>query len=126
MKKIHLKCLMLFAFMTLNSFVFGQEAEVIVDQPDAIDKLLDYKKDIKTLDVYKIQIYWSNDSFKADKAQSEFINKYAIRPIIMKYQTPNYKVWVGNFRDRLEADRALIRIRKNFPRAFIFQPKEDK
>ena len=43
----------------------------------------------------------------------------------MVFNTPNYKIWVGNFRDRLEADRALLRIKKSYMNAFIFKPKKD-
>ena len=42
----------------------------------------------------------------------------------MKYETPNYKIWVGDFRTKIEADRALIAIKKKYPNAFIFTPKK--
>ena len=41
----------------------------------------------------------------------------------MKYETPNYKIWVGNFRTQLEADRELRLLRKHFPNAFSLKPK---
>ena len=44
----------------------------------------------------------------------------------MRYETPNYKIWVGNFKTRLEADRALQRIKRAFNSAFIFKPKKGK
>ena len=40
----------------------------------------------------------------------------------MKYETPNYKIWVGKFRTRLEADRELLVVKKLFPNAFPFKP----
>jgi hypothetical protein len=30
---------------------------------------------------------------------------------------------VGNFMTRLEADRALLKIQKQFPNAFVFRPE---
>ena len=39
------------------------------------------------------------------------------------YETPNYKIWVGNFYNQLEADKKLIEIRKKFRSAFIFRPE---
>ena len=39
------------------------------------------------------------------------------------YETPNYKVWVGNYYTQLEADKRLIEIRKKFRSAFIFRPE---
>jgi len=40
----------------------------------------------------------------------------------LEYETPNYKIWVGNFRSRLEADRALVKVKRKFTSAFIFKP----
>jgi len=44
----------------------------------------------------------------------------------MKYETPNYKVWVGRFRTRMEADRKLVKVKKLFPNAFLFTPSLTK
>ena len=33
---------------------------------------------------------------------------YAEWPSLMEYETPNYKIYVGNFLTRLEADQRLI------------------
>jgi len=35
------------------------------------------------------------------------------------YESPEYKVRVGQYRTKLEAERALILIRKEFPNAII-------
>lgn len=116
----------LFLILTaFSSIILAQEAKVTVNQPDAINTLLEFKKDIKTVDTFKIQIYSGNSSFVAEKIKSEFRQSYSEWPTEMVFQTPNYKIWVGNFRDRLEADRALLRVKKNYMNAFIFQPKKD-
>ena len=47
-------------------------------------------------------------------------------PSILEFETPNYKIWVGNFRNKLEADRTLLKVQKEFPNAFVFKPKKDK
>ena len=103
----------------------AQEGTVIIEQDAQIDKLLEYKKDIKTVETYKIQVFSGNRS-SAEKVRLEFRNSYGQWPVNMEYSTPNYKIWVGNFRSRLEADRALLRIKKNYGNAFIFKPKKDK
>jgi hypothetical protein len=40
----------------------------------------------------------------------------------LKWETPNHKVWVGTYRSRLEADRALLTIKENYKDAFILKP----
>ena len=115
--------LLLFVF-TLS--VTAQQGEVKVEQDSNIDKLLEYKKDLKTSKVYKIQVYQSADPDKAEREKSNFLNLYGEWPTEIVWNTPNYKVWVGNFATRLEADRALSKIKKNYMNAIIFQPKIDK
>lgn len=100
----------------------AQEGKVNIDQDKDISTLLEYKKDLSTVDLYKIQVYQGNRS-GAEEAKSKFESNYDEWPISMEYETPNYKIWVGNFRSRLEADKALIKIKKNYTNAFIFKPK---
>ena len=44
----------------------------------------------------------------------------------MKFETPNYKIWIGKFKTRMEAERALVKIKRKFETAFIFKPKKKK
>jgi len=125
MNILNKKTTLFFILTAFSSIILAQEAKVTVNQPDAINTLLEFKKDIKTVDTFKIQIYSGNSSFVAEKIKSEFKQTYSEWPTEMVFQTPNYKIWVGNFRDRLEADRALLRVKKNYMNAFIFQPKKD-
>ena len=89
--------------------------------------LLDVKKEMNKSDtdsdIYKIQIYSGNRS-SAESAQREFNNAFSDWKPTIQYETPNFKIWAGNFRTRLEADRALKKIKNKFPSAFIFKPKK--
>ena len=104
----------------------AQQGEVNVSQDSDIDKLLEYKKDIKTTKVYRIQVYQSVDPDRAQREKANFSNAYGEWPAEVVWNTPNYKVWVGNFATRLEADRALVKIKRKYMNAIIFQPKLDK
>ncbi|WP_282031294.1 SPOR domain-containing protein [Winogradskyella eximia] len=109
----------------LSLTLHAQEGVVNISQDDAIDKLLEYKKDIKTSKVFKIQVYNSTDPDKAQREKANFLNSYNEWPVEIVWNTPNYKVWVGNFATRLEADRALVKIKKKYMYANILQPKTD-
>ncbi|GAB5564686.1 MAG: SPOR domain-containing protein [Winogradskyella sp.] len=109
-------------FFSLNA----QEGNVKIDQAKEIDKLIEYKKDLKTNKLYKIQVYQSVDPDKAQREKMNFLNTYQDWPVEIVWNTPNYKVWVGNFATRLEADRALAKIKKEYMNAIIFQPKAEK
>ncbi|WP_179334319.1 SPOR domain-containing protein [Winogradskyella costae] len=103
----------------------AQEGVVKVSQDSDIDKLLEYKKDIKTSKVFRIQVYQNVDIDMAQREKQNFLNLFDEWPAEIVWNTPNYKVWVGNFVNRLEADRAWAKIKKEYMNAIIFQPKTD-
>lgn len=123
MKKISLEILTVLIFLFgLTTCTTAQNAKVKVDQDSQIDQLLEFKKDLRTVDIYKIQIY-SGDRSGAERVKSDFTTLFTDLPVSMEFNTPNYKIWVGNFTNRLEAERALLKIKKEYNTAFIFKPK---
>lgn len=119
----------LFYTVIFYMFCFGeiiaQEGVVIVNQDKDIDVLLRLKKEVNRTAVnYKIQIYNGNHA-GTEKARIEFKRSFSDWETSLRFETPNYKIWIGNFKTRLEADRALIKIKKKFKNAFIFKPKKE-
>lgn len=114
--------LILALFLGFVGFCSAQNGTVTIDQDTQIDKLLEFKKDITTNEIYKIQVFSGNRS-SAEKAKTDFLNSYKDWPVSMEYNTPNYKIWIGNFTNRLEAERALQKIKLQYQTAFIFKPK---
>ena len=55
--------------------------------------------------------------------KEEYVKLFDDSTATMIYETPNYKVWIGNFFTRLEADKSLLKIRKKYKSAFIFRPE---
>ena len=120
----HLTLIVLFTFF-LSTNLFAQNGTVEVNQDKQIDALLRVKKDVNaTTSNYKIQIYSGNRP-GADNALAEFRKSYGEWKSTKEFETPNYKIWVGNFKTRLEADRALVKIKRKFLNAFSFKPKKD-
>lgn len=107
----------------------AQNATVTIHQDERITELLHLKKtlekDNKLTDGYVIQLYYGNLS-KANSVLSNYKNKYSKWPASIEYETPNYKVWVGNFTSRIDADRVLLEVQANFPTAFILKPGKNK
>jgi len=117
-------------FILLTSFLFSnflkaQTAEVTVNQDERIPQLISLHSqlinDDGLSDRYKIQLY-SGNATTASSTLKRFRNVVGTWSAHIKHETPNYKVWVGNYRNKLEAERALIEIRKSFSSAFIFKP----
>lgn len=118
--------IILVATFLIGNNIIAQEGTVIINQDKEIDELLVIKKSIETSsDRYKIQVYSGPSRSTAESTRTKFGENYSDWASSIEYETPNYKIWIGNFRNRLEADRALIRIKKTFVNAFIFKPKKD-
>ena len=113
------------AGLVFSAFAKAQTAQVTINQDNRITELLDLKsnltKENKLADRYKIQLY-SGSLNTASATLKKYRNTIGTWTSAIKHETPNYKVWIGNFRNRLEADRALLEIRKEFSSAFIFKP----
>lgn len=102
--------------------VHAQKGVVSVDQNKDIDKLLEYKKDLRSVNTFKIQVY-NGSRNGAEAAKNKVSGLYSNWSNSIEYEQPNYKIWVGNFRTRLEADRALMTVKKDYSNAFILLPK---
>ena len=107
-----------------SEYSYSQSDLIQIKQNPKIDSLIKLKKEInKNLFNLKIQIF----SGKRDKAleliSNHTKNEYPGEEIKLVYETPNYKVWVGDFFTQLQADKKLLLIKKKYPEAFIFRPK---
>lgn len=114
-------------FLGATTAGIAQQGQVSIIQDEAIPALLEKKtqmvKDGIIGERYRIQLF-SGDNNKASQVIKEYRASYRAWPSTIVFETPNYKVWVGNFRNSLEADRALLEIRKSFPSAFRFKPEK--
>lgn len=106
-------------------FAYAQEGEVTIRQDERIGKLIEIKKALNKTDDgekrYRIQIYNGTLS-GARNVAAGFKSRFPGWPCDVRFETPNYKVWVGKYRARLEADRYLIIVREKYPNAIIFIP----
>ncbi|AZQ45132.1 translation initiation factor IF-2 [Nonlabens ponticola] len=90
-----------------------------------IEKLVATKIDMDKAgqfnDRYTIYIY-QGDVQKANSTKSRYDNLGLPWKSELKYEEPNMKVYVGKYRSRLEAERALLEVRKVFPNARVLKP----
>ena len=117
----------LLLFISVKSI--AQSATLTVNQDPKITELLELKKNLEKerefSDGYTIQLYYG-ELDKANQTLRKYKGSYSNCPASIEYETPNYKVWAGNFSSRIEAERALIEIQNNFSAAFILKPERRK
>ena len=105
-------------------FMMAQDGKVSINVDKNVSRLMAIKKEIqKAQSSIKIQIY-SGSRRNAEAKLMQFNLDFPEISTVMVYETPNYKIWSGDFRTQLEADRALIKVRKTYKEAFSFRPKQ--
>ena len=118
------KIIIFFTIISLYSTtLFGQNGNIEINQSNKLDSIIKLKKELNSkIQNLRIQIF-SGDRDNAEQIIKEFIEIFNDTTADVIYETPNYKVWVGNYYTQLEADKRLLEIRKKFRSAFIFRPE---
>ncbi|EIA09381.1 SPOR domain-containing protein [Flavobacterium frigoris] len=116
-----------FALCIITINTKAQDRKVTVNQDPKFEQLLNEKRKINASiavnERYKIQIF-SGDTDKAKKALNDCRQNFTDLDGTIVFNTPNYKVWIGNFRTRIEAERNLIEIKKKYETAYIIKPQK--
>lgn len=111
------------AFLTVSAH--SQEKNIKVTQDPKFEQLLAEKRKINSSltvnERYKIQVY-NGDSETAKKTLTEFKREFKNLDGTIVFNTPTYKVWIGNFKTKIEAERNLNDLRKKYPNALVIKP----
>lgn len=87
--------------------------------------LTDHAELIKNNEIgnrYKIQLGSYGEIKDAERIKKKFEGRYPDLPVRLQYESPNYKVWAGDFTSRLGADRVFLKIKNHYKSAFVFRP----
>ena len=122
-KKNLSKALIAAILILSNLTLFAQNG--VVEQDPKFEQLLNEKRKINasviTNDRWKIQIF-TGDNENSKKTLIAFKRDYKEMDASVFFQTPVYKVWVGNFKTRIEAERNLQEIKLKYPNSFLIKP----
>ena len=99
----------------------------VMDAPMHVNKRLDaildtiamHNKSIKFTNGFRIQIYVGNDRKAADDAKIYTYQKYPEIFPYLSFQQPIYKVKIGDFLNRMDAERYFSDIKDLYPSAMI-------
>lgn len=107
-----------------------QEGKVEVYQDSRVDSIVKmhvhYNTSQSTFEGYRIQVFFDagNNSLNgAQAAQANYQMLYPGDTAYISFSEPYYKVRVGDFRTRLEAESYLRKIATDFPNAFVIRDK---
>ncbi|WP_339889704.1 SPOR domain-containing protein [uncultured Flavobacterium sp.] len=109
------------------SFISNKSFSQSIEQDPKIEALLKEKRKINTgitiNDLYKIQIF-NGKKDEAIKNLTEFKSNFKEIDGTMIYNNPTFKVWVGSFKTRIEAENSLLEIKKKYPLALLIKPNK--
>lgn len=130
MKKTSLILLMCFVVVGINYAQQYDDAELFVHTDQRINSLVQlhiaYNEAFPVLDGYRIHVFMESGNEALDNAQEvkkKFEEKYKEVPAYITFGEPYYRVRVGDFRTRLEANQFLQRINRAYPNAWIIKNK---
>jgi hypothetical protein len=104
----------------------GQSGKIEIIQPVQVENLMKMQiannRQQKGIPGYRIQIFSDSKQTarqNASDTQRNFMGYFPDIETYLKYNAPNFQIFVGDFRTKNEALREKKRIEKLFPRAFI-------
>ena len=125
MRKIKQLFLVITLF-TLSS-ISAQEGVVTIDSSQEVKSLVEKKITYNTTDNrsknYRIQLFYGSEN-GAISTQNKFRSIFPNTSCSLEFDSPNWKVKVGNYKTRLIADKHLQEIIMEFGDAIVMEPKK--
>jgi hypothetical protein len=105
--------------------VSAQQGNVQVIADERIDLLVEkhkyYNRHQPELEGWRIQIFFdagANSKRKATEVQNRFTSRYHGTEAYLSFKEPYYRVRIGDFRTRIEAEGFLQKIKGEYPNGF--------
>jgi hypothetical protein len=118
----------LFTLLTSQGTLSAQPGQLILNQDPRVDELvrrhIELNEKMLGIPGFRIQIFFASGNDSKDRAnavRTEALKSHNQQPVYILFEAPYYKVRMGDFRTRLDAERALQSIRLSFPGAFIVE-----
>ncbi|WP_422081761.1 SPOR domain-containing protein [Ulvibacterium sp.] len=103
---------------------YAQQGKITIEQDKNIDALLDiYKSAKESTEHYRIQVGFGSFD-QAQEIQMEVEEDFPELPSKIDFDSPTYRVRVGKFKDKLEAERKFLEVREKYPNAMLLKPKK--
>lgn len=116
---------LILSFSLINcALTYAQSENLIVIEDSLISKLMSVKKEIDR-DSYEsqfftIQLYYGN-FIEAEKVFEKFKENFPEWKAELSFETPNYKVQVGSYKDYYFGMSKLREIKSTYPSAFLLE-----
>ena len=117
--------LIILVTFTLGGFAQGR-GSLNLKQDSRIARLMQKQREVyaanKTMSGFRVQIFMEIGNEAVDHAnvvKKEFEEQYPELPIYLSYEQPYYRLRVGDFRNRVEAEKYLRILKPRYGVAFV-------
>jgi len=114
------------SLLLTNPKLIAQSGIVKIEQDSIITQLMDTKIKIDTENYtskfFTIQLFYG-DNERAQKLYENFKENYPDWEADLSFETPNYKVQVGRFKEYYFGLNKLNQIKRAYPAAFLLETK---
>ncbi|MUH37584.1 SPOR domain-containing protein, partial [Zobellia amurskyensis] len=108
---------------TMASLTFGyaQQGQIKIEQDEKITDLIEiYKTSNESSDYYRIQVGFGSYS-KAQNIQANVEQDFPDLPSKIDFDSPTYRVRVGRFQNKMDAERKFKEVRQKYPDAMLLK-----
>ena len=112
-------------FITFSSY--AQKAKLILNNDayldTAIQKNIDKNKIANVIDGYRIQLFSGSERNNANALKTKFLKLFPETPAYLIYQQPYFKLRVGDYRTKIEAQNIFYKLQDDFGQFIIIPDK---
>ena len=120
---MHRVTFILLSLVCILSFEMTAQSTIRVDADPAIERLsqqfIQYHRETDELAGWRVQLLATSDRRAVEQARSSFVRKFPEYKVQWEYSEPFYRLRVGAFQTRLEANTLLIKLRSEYPAAVL-------
>lgn len=103
----------------------GNEGEVTINVDERVNQYLAKRKQQRLADStqkgYRIQLLFADKRADAQQAKQKFLSMYPDCSADLFFDSPYFKVRVGDFKTKLEAQPMLFHLRDHFSTLFLIE-----
>lgn len=70
---------------------------------------------------YRLQIFYDQEKNTVNQKKADYLARYNEKPAYINYKAPNFRLRVGDFRTRLQAESFMNEIKVDWPDAIVVE-----
>lgn len=122
-----MKSILLLLFAALPCVLFAQEGSLVIVEDSGVQKVLNlyqaFAKEKRVINGFRVQLGANSNRQTLLDLKAQFLQIYPETGAYIVYQQPQFKLRVGDFKNRTQATKFMSEIQGSFPTMFIVPDK---